>query len=555
LIERLIKGAGGRGLAWALLGFGMLVSAAVCLYVTRGTTFSGDESTWVAFAPNMDLQVALEPHSGHLVLVSHLLYKLVLETIGSDYLTFRVLTLLTVFASVALFFAWASRRIGHWLALAPCLVLLFFGSDTGHLLQGNGFTIMLAIACGMAALVALDRDSRGGDVACCAALCLGTVTYSTALPFIVGVAVIVLARSDRWKRAWVFLVPAAIYVAWRVWVQIDGVDFTRGGADPANLLLLPAWTFQSLSGVLSALTGLNYNFQGGGWVGPTELAGPSLALAFVLALGWRVSRGTDGVAFWAVVAIALAMFASQVLTWIPGVREAGTSRYLFPGAFVVLIVAVEAVRGRRASPTAFVAVWLVALAGFGSNVMIVRDTGATLRNRAVEAGLDVTAARLVHGMGYFPPGPNAKPLASLVEDPALSIMGGAARRYGGLGTEPDQIAAQSPEFRAGLDAMLIQVIDPTMSPLPPGSVLRGCHPAARVGSSYVAEMRSGVRALRSERDGTLGIGRFGDEISSRVGSLPAGRPQAIGLPLPDEAPQPWKLSSDVPFEICDKPAG
>ena len=163
MLERIIEDRLDPRLAWAALGGAMLVSLAVCLYATRGTTFSGDEMTWVAFSPDTNLRVALEPHSGHLVLVSHLLYKLILETIGGNYLTFRVLTLLMVFASVGLFFAWSARRIGHWLALAPCLVLLFFGTDAGHLLQGNGFTIMLAVACGMGALVALDRDSRAGS--------------------------------------------------------------------------------------------------------------------------------------------------------------------------------------------------------------------------------------------------------------------------------------------------------------------------------------------------------------------------------------------------------
>lgn len=540
-------------LPWAFLGFAMLASLAVCLHVTRGTTFSGDELTWVAFSPGMDLKVALEPHSGHLALVSHLLYKFVLETIGSSYLTFRLLTLFTVFLSVAFFFVWARRRIGDWLTLAPCLVLIFFGSDAGHILQGNGFTIMLAIACGMAALVALDRNSRGGDIACCAALCLGTITYTVALPFIVGVAVIVLVRSDRWKRAWIFLIPAAIYVAWRVWVLVYGVDLTRGELDIVNILLFPAWIFQSLSGILSALTGLNYNFAGGGWVEPTAFAGPALALAFALVIGWRIGRGRNSVVFWGLMAVALAMFLSQVLTYIPGVREPGTSRYLYPGAFVVLILAIEAFRRFEVSRPAFVAIWLVALTGFGANLTIIRDSGAALRDRAHGVEIEMTAAALVNSMGFYPPGPNATPLAEMVESPAISIIGTAARRYGGLGVPEGEIASLNPDERARIDSILTGAVDPTLTPVGPGLPAVNCSRAGSFpGGVRAANVLPGGGLLRAARPGTIRIARFADEITTVVGNIQPGVPAILGLP-DDGNSTPWKLASTVPFEVCDLP--
>ena len=552
MLERIIEDRLDPRLAWAALGGAMLVSLAVCLYATRGTTFSGDEMTWVAFSPDTNLRVALEPHSGHLVLVSHLLYKLILETIGGNYLTFRVLTLLMVFASVSLFFAWSARRIGHWLALAPCLVLLFFGTDAGHLLQGNGFTIMLAVACGMGALVALDRDSRAGDIVCCLALCLGTITYTVALPFIVGVAVIVLARSDRWKRAWIFLLPVLIYAAWRIWVLAADIDFTRGGLHAEYILLLPAWIFQSLSGILSALSGLNYNFNGAGWLPPTAFAGPALAVAFLLLLAWRISRGSNGVIFWGLVAIALTMFTSQVLSWIPDVREPGTSRYLYPGAFVVLIVAVEAARRYPVSKNAFFAVWLITLSGFATNLKIIGDSGNSLRERAPQVEMEVTAARLINSMGFFFPGPNAKPLTDFVEDPPVAIVGGAARKYGGLGVPPDDIESQSPQFRQQLDSILIQVIDPTPTPYKPKGPLTGCEPATKFGPVYVTELRDGGATLVSRGNGTVSIGKFSDPVTTLEPALKSGQPTALGMPV-DESPVPWKLVARMPFKTCDMP--
>jgi len=540
-------------LAWAVLGLAMLGSLAVCIYVTRGTTFSADELTWVAFSPDMDLKVALEPHSGHLVLVSHLVYKFLLETIGTGYLVFRLLTLFSVFLAVGLFFVWARRRVGDWLALAPCLVLLFFGSDTGHLLQGNGFTIMLALACGMAALVGLDRDSRGGDLFACAALVLGTITYTVALPFIVGAAVIVLAKEGRWRRSWIFLIPVAVYGAWRIYVLVAGDDFSRGGLDPANILLLPAWTAQSLSGILSALTGLNYNFAGG-WIEPTAFAGPTLAVVFMIAIGWRISRGRTSPVFWAVMAIAGAMFISQVLSWIPDIREPGTSRYLYPGALVVLIVAVEAAARYRVSRNVLIAAWLVALAGFGSNLMIIRDSGAALRDRSPLVELQMTAATLVNHAGFFFPGPEAVPLQNQVESPAVSIIGSAAEKYGGLGVDGPDIPDQSPSFREGVDKILIDSIDPYLQPMPAREKPRDCRPASAFGEgTWLTELPTRGATLTAKRDATLKIWRFADSPSNTVGILKPGRPQVLALP-DDGDDYPWKLISDAPFEVCDLPA-
>ena len=79
---------------------------------------------------------------------------------GVGYLPFQLLTVAVVVLTAGMFFAYAGRRVGKLAALAPTLVLLVFGSDSGHLLSGNGFTVIGALACGLGALLALDRDDR-----------------------------------------------------------------------------------------------------------------------------------------------------------------------------------------------------------------------------------------------------------------------------------------------------------------------------------------------------------------------------------------------------------
>src|SRR5690606_34405485 len=104
---------------------------------------------------------------------------------------------------------------------------------------------LFAISCGVGALIALRRRDFGGDVIAYALLWLGILTYSVALPYLVGAAVITLWRQDRWQRLWVALVPALGYAAW--WVWSHSLDT---GADNQvslwNLFVLPAWIFQTL---------------------------------------------------------------------------------------------------------------------------------------------------------------------------------------------------------------------------------------------------------------------------------------------------------------------
>ncbi len=498
----------------------------------------------------MDLGKALEPHSGHLVLVSHLLYAWILDTLGSNYLIFRLLTLATVYISVWLLFFWARKRVGDFLALAPCVVLLFFGSDTGHLLQGNGFTIMLAVACGMAALLALERDSRGGDVVACLALCLGVFTYTVALPFWseprrrcsspAGAG----AGSGWWRSR------SLIYLGWRIWILVADVGFARGGVEPGYIFLLPSWTFQSLSGILNALSGLHYNFGGGGWLPPGEMAGPVLALIFVVAIGWRISIGRLTTWFWVAMVVALAMFASQVLSWIPDVREPGTSRYIYPGAFVVLLVMIEAARGYRPNRTAFVAIWLVALTGLATNAAIIKNSGNALRARGPMVRSELTAATLLgEAFPYFP-GPSAKPLSELVSAPGIPTIPEAEQKYGGLAFSPSELASQSDPIRIALDSIISQAYGFTLIPYQ-GEKPAGCE-AFKAGSDGLstAPVPEAGAILTSKTGGAVTIRRFGSAFSNTVGELPPVRPITLNVPQ-DSNPTPWQIAVKAPrLSVC-----
>src|ERR1041384_1270303 len=76
---------------WLVFGAVAALAAGLMIWLGHGSTFTLDELIWLMGTPNLDLSDALQPHNGHLIFVSRVLYKLILETVGTDYLTFRLL--------------------------------------------------------------------------------------------------------------------------------------------------------------------------------------------------------------------------------------------------------------------------------------------------------------------------------------------------------------------------------------------------------------------------------------------------------------------------------
>jgi hypothetical protein len=103
-----------------------------------GTTFNPDELDWVFFTPSLSASDVLEPHNGNLIATTRLAYKAILETIGAEYVAFRLIAVSAVLLSAALFYALVKRRIGALPALAPTLVLLFLGSAWQHVVGPIG---------------------------------------------------------------------------------------------------------------------------------------------------------------------------------------------------------------------------------------------------------------------------------------------------------------------------------------------------------------------------------------------------------------------------------
>jgi hypothetical protein len=536
-------------MVWPAFGAAASVAALIILWLGSGVGYSLDEIDTLIRTPGLDLDGALEPHNGHFIFTTRVAYWAILELFGTDYLPFRLLTVATVILTAALFLAYAGRRIGKPAALALSLLLLFFGSHPSHVMNGNGFTVLFAIACGLAALLLLERDDRGGDIGACALLCLGVATYTTGLPFVVGAGVAILLRDDRWRRIWIVAVPVAIYFAW--WLQAEGqIGDPHDQVTVSNLLLLPAWGFQILSGVLGSVTGFDY-------FGDLASAGPALAVAVLGVLAWRLARGRLPDSFWIALAVLLTIWTLGAVT--AGLfRLPDDSRYFFSTLVAALLVGVAAAAGTRWSRTSIIALYAAVAAALSTNLLMLRDGGDDLSAlqlpvRAALGGVDA-AGDIADPDLDIKAAAEGAPLGLPFQIPALpgetavESYRRVAESYGPLGYSLEELRGRGEDERALTDAVLAGALEVGAVPAgQPGSRVTCLN--AEAGQPTEFSPGSGVLVEAAEAPAEVRLRRFADTTTTEIASVaPAER--IVVLTLADQIPEPWVLSTSAPATLC-----
>jgi len=527
-------------LCWGGLGVAMLAAAAVILYLNRGTTFFLDELTWVYQSPALGARDVIEPHNGHLIATTRLVYKGLLEAVGTDYVVFRVLAVSTVLLSAGLFYTLVKRRIGALPALAPAVVLLFFGAAWQHVLFPIGFTIVFSVAAGLGALLALERGDRRGDAIGCALLVLSVATYTTGLPFVVGVAVSVLLRPDRRRRAWIFLVPLALYAAWWLW-SLGQPDSAESETTISNVLLIPNYAADSLAAVTGALVGLEYDFSNP----PPSIApewGRVVAVVAVAGLVLRVRRGNVPHMLWIALGIVLTYWSLDALATFPGdLRLPWSTRYMYLGAVGVLLAGSAAAAGLRFSRAGLFALFAVAAVSVTTGLALMRDAGNQFRSqRSAETKAQFAMLDLArpHIDPNFDP-----PEQTLVAAPASAYYA-AADRYGSPAFTLAEVEDQSETVRALADQGLADELALMLQRSPSGSGVDCRRVTADAGAGAVGfELPAGGATLRAPRGGRaeVTVGRFATAPTAPVGSLQDGRVAALRIPT-DASTKPWRAA-------------
>lgn len=541
----------------------MLLSAALIVYITQGQSFAVDEVFYygrvadkqgelVHYAP-FSLEYLLAPFNGHLPLGGRFVYELVFATIGAKYDAFVLVNIAALFAVVALTFELARRRVGTVAALAPCIVMLFFGFAREQLLWPLDFNTAASLAAGLGAVLAIERGDRRGDVLACALLVLSVAMIELGLSFALGIALwlILRDRRDALRRAWIVLLPVALYALWWLWAR----KFGQSEGETGNIHLIPETLWHGAASVLGALTGTN-PVVAGSYGGEVTWFGRALAIVAAVALAVRLWLGSLPRTIW----IWLVVLGSYwVLLALAG-RPPETSRYILVGAVLTVLIAADALRGLVSDRLAvgLLALALVALPANIAQLVEGRDDDTLHRDTPV---LRTEFAMLELAREHVDPD------FFVTGDPRVADAGGAlflglpadayldaAAHNGSIAYSLAEVRAEDEEMRLLADAALVSALEVRTETGPPSTPPAGCEkialePGAEYATFSVPAGRTAIYPL-GPGETALWLARFA-EASRSVGIeyMPARRLTTVVIPA-DEDPDPWRVTVDGPVVAC-----
>jgi hypothetical protein len=548
-------------IAWLILATAMCVSATWMMIAGDGLTFVNDDLFYYAqylvhgtgeIRTSHGLEYFLAPSNGHLQVLGKLIYRGIFEAFGANYAVFRAFDVAGVMICVGLFFELARRRVGPLVALVPCLSLLFLGYAWESFLWAFDLHTIYALALGLGAVLALQRGDRRGDIASCVLLTLSIAMIELGLAFAAGIALSVLIRPDRLRRAWIFLIPVALYAGWWIWAQ----HFDQPAIELANVRLIPATVTRAIAAVAGSVFGLNPT--GAGVFQPTTGVtgwGSAIAALAVAGLVWRIARGGVPRTLWVFLSVALVYWVLIAL----GGRAPDSSRYIFVGTLLVFLVAADALAGARLRALGVLAALGVVAFAIPPNVAKLYDGRGPQLNDATTSRVEYAMLDLVRG----PIPPEYAP----GKDKRVTDLGGsvftpmpagdyleAAERFGHLGMPLEELREQSLQRREIADASLVGALGLALRPAPAPAEPGACPSSldGRPGHSvFFSPPRAGaLLGSRSKRPIEVSLGRFGKGGPGvRLGKLEPGAWTSLALP-PDSAPDRWFVVIDGPAYVC-----
>jgi len=545
------------GLAVAMAG-----TAVWLLLAGDGNALHGDELFYFAHLVNRGsgvvrvegLEYLFAPHNGHLVILGRLIYELLFGLFGTDYLWFRVAEVIGLLTCAGLFFALARRRTSPPIALAFTLSLLTLGYANEVLMWPFDLHTLYSAALGLGAFLALEREDRRGDVVACTLLLLSVATLEVGVAFAVGAAVLILLGENPKRRLWVFLGPIALYFVWWLWAH----KFEQSGILLSNIRLFPLTIANSLIAAVGSVTGLNPTAGAAPPEVTTITAAPAVVAGLAVAgLVYRVRRGGVSPTLWMFLATAIAYWMTMAM----GGRAPDGTRYLYVGTLLVLLVAVDAIRGTRFSALATLAFFAVVLFALPANVQKLNDgRKQELRSAKVLtaefAMLDLARGRV--SPRYMPSvDPQVEEAGGYqgVALPAGSYFWGEDRN-GSLAMPLDQLRDEDPEIHRIADASLVGALRLSLQTGFKPSDMSACLQTADVepGSFTSFELRRGGALLGAVAGGAqVFASRFTRGRGGvPVGEVPAGGWAELRIP-PDSAPDPWLAVLSAPVYVCPLP--
>jgi hypothetical protein len=540
-----------RNWFWALAGL-MLLDAVLLLYLGRGLTFLADDWSFVIYDFGGGIHSLLAAHNGHIVFFPVAIYKVLFHLVGiSHYVVYRLIIIALHLINAGLVFVLASRRVARLPALLATALILFLGAAWEDLLWAFQMGYLLSVAGALGAWVLLERRARWSDVAAMLCLIVAAGSSSLGIPVMVGVAVELAWRRD-WRRAWVVAVPAGLYVLWYL-------GYGENEITGNELINAPGFAADLAAAAFGGLIGRSLE-----WGRPLALLGTIVLLA------WLIRRHPIPARLAGLLATGLSLWIALAVTR-STVSPPETSRYIYLGAVVIVLVGVELLRDVWITPrAAVIATALVAF--FAVTGLTPLHAGAsawraTSKTVAAElAALEIAAAHV---------SPNYQPdtvrAPTIIAAPYLHTVD---TMHSSPADAPAQIIASEPAVRTEVDENLVKLegagaLAPASAATPPSPrlplvagasggppVRRGnCWRTAAVGVVTYTEFLLPPAGLLIHAGGApvqVIVRRFSPPLGGVSLGVVAPRETAtVRFPV-DASGRPWfgRLLSTEPIEVC-----
>jgi hypothetical protein len=391
----------------ALVGLAVAVGASATLTLALGSNLTFFREDWELLITRQDWTAdsLMRPFLEHIVLAPALIYKLLVATFGIESaLPFRVASIAVFSLGVVLLFFWLRRRVGSWPALLGATSIAFLGAAYEDLLWPFQIGYFGSVAAGLGMLLALDREDRRGDAFACGLLAVSLSFSSLGVAFASGALVdLLLGRRPRSRRLFVVLVPLLLFGAWWVgWGRHADSDLTV-----ANFVGAPLYVVEAVAAGLASLLGLAgdnpdaHRLQlSAGLVLALGALGAGMRIRQLGRLPRDVAVGIAiGLTFWTLAAL------NQTFD-----RPPTASRYQYPSAVFLLLIAGGLLRGVRLDRRALIAATAVTgVAALSGTALLYRQyerqwLPASESLRASLAGVEIAGDGVRGDYNlYFPP--------------------------------------------------------------------------------------------------------------------------------------------------------
>jgi len=535
-----------------VLAIAVVVSAVLLISIDSHLTFITDDWVLLVKRQGWGAPYFLKPFHGNILVAPALVYKLIREIFGMGSATpYYVVAILTFVTSAVLLFVYLRRRLGDWFALCAAILVLFLGAAFEDLLFAFQIGYFASVAAGLGMLIALDREDDHGDRLACLLLVVSIAFSSVGLAFAAGAVLdLILGRRPRRRRAYVALIPIALYGLWWLGWGHTAQSHLSGH----NLVDTPKFVFKAAAAGVTSLLGLATG-DGSEQSQPHLIWGKLILIVGLLLLGWqfvrerKISRGLAvalaiGLAFW------IAAGVNRNLDRLPT-----SSRYQYPSAVFLLLIAAEMLRGVKVPR--WVVVPAVVVTGFaiaGGISLMHREDSERWVPYANSIRSSLAAVQIA--------GASADPHFQVVFSPETKASAKAyflaTNNYGSPAFSERELAARSQSERESADFTLAQALGLALH-APSGERTIACQlmQASDAGYTGVTLLHGGF-TLTNRSGGSVEVllGRFAEGFPVSLGPVEDGLKTALEIPA-DESPRPWNLGvvGSGPVQLCTTEPG